>query len=143
MVVRTEKGISMSRARSLTICAGACLWGLLVCLGSGCGSGSPGAGGPVELKDREKIVAALPKGVTLETPIVPNILYGESSKTVEQALANLQAYVRDGVIHDGGLGREIRFDTKAPTPGTPNPADRSRKGGKAPYTVIVLAQPSA
>jgi hypothetical protein len=116
--------------------------GLLLGLGSGCGGGSPLASGPVELKDRDKIVAALPKGVTLDSAVVPNILYGNSSKTVEQALASLQAYVRDGVIHDGGFGREIRFDTKAPTSGASRSADPAHKSSRAPTMVIVLAQPS-
>ncbi len=83
---------------------------LLLVLQTGCGGGSSGSMAPAPLKDREAIIAALPTGVTLESAVIPDVLYGQSAKTVEDALAGLQAYVRGKSIYDGGLGREIRFE---------------------------------
>jgi hypothetical protein len=90
---------------SFALCAALAV-GAIGCGGSG-SSSTPAA----PLKDRDRIAAALPNGVTLESPVVPDKLYGESSKTVEDALASVQAYMRDGVIRDGGMGHEIQFDT--------------------------------
>jgi len=88
----------------------------------GCGDGAnaPPAAAPL---DREKLAAALPKGVTLETSVRPDKRYGESAKTVEDALKTLVATVKDGTIYDL-LGHEIRFEsgakgaTKSPTKST-------------------------
>ena len=82
--------------------------------------------GPGILREREDVIKTLPKGVTLETPIVPDKMYGDG-KTVEDALRHLQASVRDGVLYDGGLGGEIRFDPEPP--GTPKKT--TKKAGKA------------
>ena len=93
--------------------ARAAIIALILMMTLGCGSGSSRTAAPAPLKDRDAIAAALPKGVTLESSIVADPIFGASSKTVEEALANLMAYVRDGKIYDGGLGREIRFDSAA------------------------------
>jgi len=60
--------------------------------------------------DRGDLASALPEGISLDSPVIPDLLYGESSQTVGEALANLQAYVREGTLYDGGMGREIRFE---------------------------------
>ena len=91
---------------------------------------------PGPLKEREVIAAVLPQGVSFDSPVIPDVLYGESSKTVEDALANLQAYVRGQSIHDGGLGREIRFERS----GKGSKKGKSQKQkSKVPYTAIMLA----
>jgi hypothetical protein len=77
----------------------------------GCGGSGSSSTQAAPLKDRDRIAAVLPNGVTLESPVVPDKLYGESSKTAEDALASIQAYVRGGVIRDGGMGHEIQFNT--------------------------------
>jgi hypothetical protein len=59
---------------------------------------------PGPLEERQAIATVLPQGVSFDSPVIPDVLYGESSKTVEDALANLQAYVRGQTIHDGGSG---------------------------------------
>jgi hypothetical protein len=127
----------MSVARSTKLWAGVPVCVVLAALGSGCGgNSSPTQPGP--LRDRDAIIKALPQGVTLETPVVPDLTYGQSSKTVEEALASLQAYVRNNVIYDGGMGREIQFraegakDAKA--------AEKSRKKIKSAPMVIILAK---
>ena len=65
-------------------------------------------------------------------------LYGSSSKNVEEALASLQAYVRDKVIYDGGIGREIRFQPEGAKES--KSAGKSTKKSKARATVIVLSK---
>ncbi len=107
---------------------------LLAALGCG-GAQDPTAPGP--LKERDKVMNMLPSGVTLESPVKPNKLYGESSKTVEDALAAVQAYVRDGVLYDG-IGHEIHFDPE-PRPKNQPKAARNKKPS-APKTVITLAK---
>ena len=103
---------------------------VFVTLALGCGgSGPPTDPGP--LKDPDKIVGVLPKGVTLETPVNPDKFYGESSKTVAEALASLQAYVQDGVLYDG-IGHEVHFDNEPPA------KSKKRKGPKVPRTVISI-----
>src|SRR5208337_1637895 len=82
---------------------------LLLVLEPGCGGGSSGKVSPGPLKDRDAVAAALPPGVSLDSPVVPDVLYKEA-KTVEDALASLQAYVRGRTILDGGMGHEIRFE---------------------------------
>ncbi len=104
---------------------------LLVALALGCGSSSPTDPGP--LKEPDKISPLLPSGITLETPVIPDKLYGESSKTVGEALASLQAYVRDGVIYDG-IGHEIHFDNEV----QPKAKAKRGKTQKAPRTLIML-----
>lgn len=103
----------------------------------GCG-GSPSTSSSGPLKDREAIVSALPQGVTLASPVVPDPLYGNSSKNVEEALASLQAYVRNNVIYDGGFGREIRFQPEGAK--ETKSAGKSTKKSKASSTVIVLSK---
>ena len=90
------------------------------------------------LKDREAIASALPQGVTLESPVVPDALYGSSSKNVEEALANLQAYVRNNIIYDGGFGREIHFQPEGAKES--KSAGKTGKKAKARSTVIVLSK---
>jgi len=65
--------------------------------------------------DREKLAAALPSGVTLDSPVRPDKGYGESSKTVGDALKSLLATVKDDTICDA-LGHEVRFES----PGKPS-----------------------
>lgn len=108
----------------------------LVTFALGCGrSASPTDPGP--LKEPDKISPLLPKGVTLETPVNPDKLYGESSKTVQEALASLQVYVKDGVIYDG-IGHEVHFDTE--TPAKAKSRSARGKSQKAPRTVISIKQ---
>jgi len=82
------------------------------------------------------LATALPQGVTLEAPVVADTQYGESSKTVEDALASLQAYVRDNQIVDGGLGREVWFQSSSSKPAKDQ--ERSTKKVKMPYLVVIL-----
>ena len=103
---------------------------VFVTLALGCGgSGPPTDPGP--LKEPDKIAGVLPSGVTLETPVNPDKFYGESSKTVAEALASLQAYVRAGVLYDG-IGHEIHFDNEPPA------KIKKGKGPRAPRTVISI-----
>lgn len=114
-----------------------CLICLLDC-GCGSGSGSGTARGP--LKDKDAITAALPSGVTLETAVVADPAYGASAKTVEEALASLMAYARDGKLYDGGLGREIRFESPGgAAKGGQKSADKKSKKGAKSFTTIKLA----
>lgn len=78
----------------------------------GCG-GSADPTAPPSIKDEEKdkLVAALPSGVTLDSPIEPDVMLGPKSKTVGEALAALHAYVKDSKIYDGGMGAVIQFKT--------------------------------
>jgi hypothetical protein len=128
--------IRFSRIRAkLSICC------LIVSSLGGCGGGGP-VTDPGPLKDRDAIAKLLPTGVTLESPVVPNVMYGKSAKTIEDALAGLQAYVRDGAIHDGGLGSEIQFKRDGKVVGDAKGPDRSKKKGKLQpsLTVIELAK---
>jgi hypothetical protein len=110
---------------------------LLLVVQPGCGRGSPGKMGPGPLKDRDAIAAALPQGVSLDSPVVPDLLYGQA-KTVEDALASLQAYVRGQTIFDGGLGHEIRFEHGGKG-STESKSPKKKQKAKVPYTVIMLA----
>ena len=92
---------------------------------------------PGPLKDRETIAAALPQGVTLDSSVLPDVLYGNSCKTVEDALASLQAYVRGQTIFDGGFGHEIRFEHGGK--GSTEGKSQKKQKSKVPYTVIMLA----
>jgi hypothetical protein len=69
----------------------------------------------------------------METPVRADPSYGESSKTVEDALVFVQAYAKEGVMRDA-MGHEIRFEKgKKPT---------ARELGKLkkPVTFIYLQQ---
>jgi hypothetical protein len=126
----------MRDSRSKTIWVNMVWLGLCCATGVGCAGGSPTSqAGP--LKDREAIATALPQGVTLASPVVPDPLYGSSSRNVEEALASLQAYVRDNVIYDGGIGREIHFQPAGAKES--KSAGKSTKKSKTRATVIVLA----
>jgi hypothetical protein len=112
------------------------LLALLAFCAGGCGRSSTTTD-PGPLKQRDDVAAALPSGITLDSPVVPDKLYGESSKTVEDALRYLQAYARDRVLYDGGMGHEIRFD---PDPGGA-PKKTARKSKSQPvYLIIKLAK---
>jgi hypothetical protein len=116
-----------------------CLLTLLAALGfsaGGCG-GSMTSTEPPILRDRQEVVSALPAGITLEMPVVPDKMYGESSKTVEDALRSLNAYVRNGVIYDGGMGHQIQFDP--PPPGAAKKTSKKLKG-EGPPMIIKLAK---
>jgi len=103
----------------------------------GCSGSRSNSTGPGPLENRDSIATVLPKGVTLETPVVPNAFYGESSKTVEDALRHLRAYVRENVLYDGGMGHDIRFESG--TPASPKKAVKKSKD-QAPYMIINLAK---
>ncbi|MDR3621520.1 MAG: hypothetical protein P4L85_19370 [Paludisphaera borealis] len=78
----------------------------------GCGpAADPTAPPPIQAEDKEKLAAALPPGVTLESSIEPNVMLGANSKTVGEALASLHAYVKDNKIYDGGMSKVILFKT--------------------------------
>lgn len=127
---------SLRRGRVVVACAGFLAVGLAPL---GCGSsGSSSNTAPVPLKEKEAIVAALPPGVTLDSPIEPNPMLGANSRNVEDALASLQAYVRDGKLIDGGLGHEIRFDADAGARPAAGPKPAKARGGSVPSTVIKL-----
>ena len=57
---------------------------------------------------------------------------------MEDALASLQAYVRGKTIHDGGLGREIRFEHGGKR-SSDGKSPKKQQKSKVPYTVIMLA----
>ncbi len=118
-------------------CALVALTGLLVVLEPGCGGGSSGTVSPGPLKDRDAIAAALPQGVSLDSTVVPDVMYKEA-KTVEDALASLQAYVRGQTIVDGGLGHEIRFEHSGKG-STESKSPKKKLNAKVPYLVITLA----
>ncbi len=117
-------------------CALIALTGLLLGLEPGCGgwSGKVTAG---PLKEREAIAAALPQGVSLDSPVVPEVLYKEA-KTVEDALASLQVYVRGQTILDGGMGHEIRFEHSGKG-STESKSPKKKQKDRPAYTVITLA----
>ena len=110
---------------------------LLLVLEPGCGGGSSGKVSPGPLKDRDAVAAALPQGVSLDSPVVPDVLYKEA-KTVEDALASLQAYVRGQTILDGGMGHEIRFEHGGKA-SAESKSPKKKQKAKTPYTVITLA----
>jgi hypothetical protein len=111
----------------------------MVVAASGCG-GKNGSAEPGKLDKPEEVAAVLPTGVTLETPVVPDKLYGESSKTVAEALANLQARVNDGVLVSGYVGPEIRFDSEPAAKLKPAKTSRTSKTKPTkPPAVIRLA----
>jgi hypothetical protein len=117
-------------------CTLAALTCLLLVLEPGCG-GSSAKVSPVPLKDRDAVAAALPQGVSLDSPVVPDLLYKEA-KTVEDALASLQAYVRGQTILDGGMGHEIRFEHGGKG-SIEDKSSKKKQKAKVPYTVIKLA----
>ncbi len=129
----------MRLASSIKRCTTVVLTCLLFVFQLGCGGGSvAGKVSPGPLKEREAIAAVLPQGVSFDSPVIPDVLYGKSSKTVEDALANLQAYVRGQTIHDGGLGREIRFEHSGKG-SKEGKSQKKQQKSKVPYTVIMLA----
>ena len=95
---------------------------------------------PGPLKDREAIAKLrFPPGVRSRARSSWDPISGSSSKTVEEALASLQAYVRDNVIFDGGLGQEIRIRSEGDKE-RQDVSDKSGKKAKTPTTVIVLSR---
>jgi hypothetical protein len=118
----------------------ACRLTVLAFLGfssGGCGGSMLTSTAPPILRDREEVISALPKGITLDMAVVPDKMYGESSKTVEDALRSLNAYVRNGVLYDGGMGHQIQFD-----PAPPSAAKKTTKKlkGEGPPMIIKLAK---
>lgn len=83
---------------------------------AGCGGAPAGPPPPPPLQNQDEIAAKLPSGVTLDTPIVPDNLFGENAKTVGDALASLHARVRDNQLVDGGMGQTIRFQKAGEKP---------------------------
>jgi len=93
---------------------------------AGCGGGSESTPPELPPLDTEKLAAALPSGVTLQTPVRPDKAYGESAKTVEDALKSLLATVKDKAIYDT-FGHKIRFQS----PG--KPAGKSKQAEAVIY----------
>ncbi|MGO9920438.1 MAG: hypothetical protein ACLQIB_37825 [Isosphaeraceae bacterium] len=98
----------------------------------GCGDGLGTSPPPVEPFDSAKLAAALPSGITLQTPVRPDKRYGESAKTVEDALKGLFAILKDNTICDG-FGHEVRFVSRAKASAKP-----AGKSGEV-QTVVYLA----
>jgi hypothetical protein len=118
-------------------CALVALTCLLLVLEPGCGGGSASKVSPGPLRDRAAIAAALPEGVSLDSTVVPDVLYKEA-KTVADALASLQAYVRGQTIFDGGMGHEIRFEHGKAS--TESKSPKKKQNAKVAYIVITLAK---
>lgn len=97
---------------------------------AGCGGSAEAPTKPPPLENEAEIVALLPSGVTLDTPIVPNELFGENAKTVGDALAALHAQVRDKKLIDGGMGQPIHIR---------KPGEKSSKKSKlgGPMTITI------
>ncbi len=119
---------------SRVACSLAVLAALVVAAG-GCG-GEKQSTEPTAIAKPEELAAVLPKGVTLETPVVADPRYGESSKTVADALASLSAQVKEGVLVAGYVGPEIRFDSE---PAAKLKPSTTSKKAKKPPVVIRLA----
>jgi hypothetical protein len=66
---------------------------------------------PSDPRSREQLALGLPLGTSLDTAVIADSRYGESSRTVEDALIYLKATQRDGVLHDSS-GNEIHFETE-------------------------------
>jgi hypothetical protein len=112
-------------------------WAVLatLCVGTfGCGPSTP-TFEPALLADREKVVSALPAGITMETAVLPSPLYGQSSKTVEDALKYLAANVRENLLYDG-IGHRIEFDT-----GAKDKAKTIKKQPGGPKTISIMIAP--
>jgi hypothetical protein len=115
----------------------AVLTALFVAAG-GCG-GQSDAVGPAPLENPDEVAAVLPQGVTLDTPVVPDKLYGDSSKTVREALGAMRARVKDGVLVSGYVGPQIRFDSEPAAKLKPAPKSKTSKKAQKPPAVIRLA----
>jgi len=98
---------------------------------AGCGASGEAPTKPPPLENQAEIVALLPSGVTLDTPIVPDKLFGEDAKTVGDALAALHAQVRDKKLIDGGMGQTIHIQK----PGEKAPKKSKGLGGSMTITV--------
>jgi hypothetical protein len=104
----------------------------------GCGEQSESSLPPL-LENPDEVAAVLPKGVTYDSPVVPDKRYGESSKTVKDALASLRARVKDGVLVSGYTGPPIRFDNEPAAKSKPAGSSRTSKKVQKPPAVIHLA----
>jgi hypothetical protein len=98
----------------------------------GCG-GSGSSTRTDTTKEREGLAKGLPVGVILATPVVPDKLYGESSKTVADALAALNATEKNGKLYDG-KGHEIVFES------TISRTVKAKKKLPANATIVNLAR---
>ena len=117
----------------------ACSWALrtvLALAASGCG-GQNDSSQPGTIDKPEEVAAVLPAGVTMETPVVADKRYGENSKTVADALASLNAKVKDGVLTAGFVGPEIHFDSEPVSKVKPG---KQAKKAKKPAVVVHLAK---
>ncbi len=103
---------------------------------SGCGGATDSSLAPTALENPEQVAAVLPKGVTMETPVVPDKRYGDTSKTVAEALMCLRAQVKNGVLFAGYAGPEIHFDNE---PAAKIKPSRTAKKVQKPPVVIKLA----
>lgn len=125
----TPTHISMRRWILVPFLLGSMTW-------TGCGSApDPTVAPPIKEDDKAKIVALLPPGVTLESPIEPDPMLGPNSKTVGDALTSLHAYVKEDKIYNGGMSSVIQFKTA-------KEAGKAPKGGrnklKEDVTTIVV-----
>jgi hypothetical protein len=75
---------------------------------NGCRSSDQSQSDP---RSPEQLALGLPLGTSLDSAVIADSRYGESSRTVEDALTYLNASQRDGVLHDSG-GNEIHFETE-------------------------------
>ncbi len=77
---------------------------------NGCGYGSNAPAPGSEIKPREGLELGLPLRVTLASPVIADAASGQSAKTVDDALKNLKATIKNGKLYDS-KGSEIHFET--------------------------------
>jgi hypothetical protein len=122
----------MSISKINRVCAPLVLSVLVSVAVGGCGDGSVTTPPAIAPLDTDKLAAALPTGVTLQTPVRPDKLYGESAKTVEDALKSLLATVKGNTIYDA-LGHQIRFESPGKAPA------KTAAKGQGTQVVVYLA----
>jgi hypothetical protein len=86
-------------------------WALVAALAvgaQGCDAYAPRLADP---GSREQLALGLPLRTHLDSAVIPDGRYGESSQTIEDALTYLKATQKEGMLHDGS-GNEIHFETK-------------------------------
>ncbi len=88
----------------------ALLTALLVWAAGCSGSNPPPAGS--EIKQREGLAVGLPLRVNLDSKVLPDPAYGQSSQTVDDALKHLKATVKNNKLYDS-KGGEIHFESAA------------------------------
>jgi hypothetical protein len=78
---------------------------------AGCAESNPPRLGS-EIEPRAGLTQGLPLRVTLDSKVLPDAAYGESAHTVDEALNNLKATIKDGKLYDS-KGGEIHFESAA------------------------------